>query len=310
MALDIIQYDGQPISRPGLYAAIPMDRYHSGDLCVGPSISSSGLRTIIGKSPRHYWAESPHNPNGVPRKETDAMRLGRAAHHLLLGEAEFEKHYAVRPDDWTDWRTNAAKAWREAKQAEGFTVIEPADLEKIAAMAESLAGEPLIELGALQGLVEHSLLWEDPDTGVWIKVRPDAIPTDDLDFADLKVTADVSTDAIEKSIGKFGYGQQGALVGSASKAVLGREMSSFSLICVESTAPHCVQVRALEPVDLELGERSNAIAIKTFVRGLETGFWPGPGGTQQDAERVSMKPFDRLRIENRLALLEQELKAA
>ena len=41
----VTPYDGQPITTPGIYSGVSMDRYHGPDLCAGPSISSSGLRT-------------------------------------------------------------------------------------------------------------------------------------------------------------------------------------------------------------------------------------------------------------------------
>jgi len=42
---DELTWDVGKISQQGIYAKIPMSVYHS-DCCVGPSISSSGLREI------------------------------------------------------------------------------------------------------------------------------------------------------------------------------------------------------------------------------------------------------------------------
>ncbi len=111
--MKILDYKpGVKITVPGCYAGVPINVYHGADLCFGRSISSSGLRKIIGESPAHYWCESPYNPNRVEQKETDALALGRAAHHLLLGEDDFNTHYIVRPDKFDSWRTTAAKEWK------------------------------------------------------------------------------------------------------------------------------------------------------------------------------------------------------
>ena len=56
----------------------------------------------------------------------------------------------------------------------------------------SLAEEPLIKAGILNGLVEHTMVYQDKETGVWIKVRPDCVPTDGADISDLKTIADMS----------------------------------------------------------------------------------------------------------------------
>ena len=84
-----IAWDKKPITRPGLYSGISLSEYHRGDICDGPSISSSGLRTIFTKSPAHYWAASPLNddPDDDVEDESDSQALifGSAVHHLILG---------------------------------------------------------------------------------------------------------------------------------------------------------------------------------------------------------------------------------
>src|SRR4051794_35615536 len=112
---------GAVITAPGLYSGVPIQTYHGASLCGGPSVSSSGLRKIINQSPAHFWCESPYNPNRVEPKESDALVLGRAAHHLLLGEDDFSTLFIARPDKWDSWRTDAAKAWKAEQEAEGRT---------------------------------------------------------------------------------------------------------------------------------------------------------------------------------------------
>ena len=72
----------------------------------------SGRRTVFIDSPAHYWVSSHLNPNRVEESQNEALILGRAAHHLLLGESDFSRLFSVRPDRWDSWRTNDAKAWK------------------------------------------------------------------------------------------------------------------------------------------------------------------------------------------------------
>lgn len=312
-----IMWDGQPISAPGLFRNIPIDQYHL-QLTESPSISSSSLRTIFNDSPAHYFDTSYLNPRRAEKPESEAFRFGRACHHLLLGEADFGRHFVVRPEKINDPKEGVVKwngnrlvciEWLAHCRDQGLTVLTPAEIEAIRGMAAGLAAEPLVQQGILSGLIEHSFVWKDEETGVWLKWRPDAIPTDALDFADLKSAADISDDGIETAIGRDCLNMQGALGAMACRAVLGAEMTSFTLVFAEKTRPHCVRVKTLKPVDLELGERQVRSAIRAFARCLDRGRWPGPGGEQTDAEYVEIKPYHRGQIERRLAVMEQELAA-
>lgn len=310
--MKVTVWNGQAISESGLIRGIGMDSYH-GQLTVGPSISSSGLRKIMAESPAHYFAESYLNPERVEQKETEALILGRASHHLLLGEADFGRQFTVRPEElngkpWQGNRTDC-KEWVAMCRDQGLTVLTPAMIEAVRGMSIGLAAHPMVRAGILNGLIEHSMVWQDEETGIWLKVRPDAIPTDGADISDLKTCADITDDGIERSIGDRAYHMQGALVGMACRAVLGMEMSSFSLVFAEKTAPYCARVKTLKPVDLELGERQIRIALRLFKKCLDRGVWPGPGGEQSDAEYVEIKPWARTQMETRMALIEQELAA-
>jgi hypothetical protein len=310
--MNVTAWDGEPISTPGIYKNIPMEAYH-GQLTVGPSISSSGLRKIFSLSPAHFYAESYLNPNRAEQKDSEALILGRGAHHLLLGEADFSRHFAIRPAElngsaWNSNRTDC-KQWLAHCREQGLTVLLPAQIEAIRGMARGLHEHPLVRAGVLNGLIEHSIVWQDEETGIWLKVRPDAIPTDDLDFSDLKTCADISDDGIERAISDRGYHVQGALVGKACRAVLKREMNSFSDVFSEKAEPYCARVKTLKPCDLELGEKQINAALRVFARCLERQVWPGPGGEQTDAEYVEIKPWARTQIERRLEIMEQELAA-
>jgi hypothetical protein len=296
--MKVQNWSGKPISEPGLYTGVPIDVYHGADLCDGPSVSSSGLRKLMNESPAHYWVESPYNPNRIEQKETDALVFGRAAHHLLLGEDDFNTHYIVRPDKWDSWRTDAAKMWRQDQEDAGRTVLLPSQLETIRGIARALASHPLIDAGILNGGIEQTIVWRDKDTGIWLKARPDAIPNDAGDFADLKTTTSVQSMDLARTIAEHGYHQQAALIAAGWHALTGRDVESFSFVFVEKTPPYCVRVVTLRDDDLARGERQNFVAIKKFAECMAKGEWPGPGGA--DAEYLSLPEWAQKKIDNQL----------
>lgn len=312
------------IDRPGVWA-LRMDQYHW-DCAPGPSFSSSGLRTIWAESPAHYFMTSPYNSDawewrcvdeGTPREvrrrllKEDAddkqhhFSLGRAAHHLLfLGRKGFEEEYAIRPDRFPDWRTDRAKAWRAAAWKDNKTVLTDKDLVLIAGMARSLQKHPLVKAGILDGYVERSLIWRDARTGLWLKSRPDCIPNDSGDVADLKTMSDLDDESVARSIATYGYHCQGALVGEGFRQVLGREMQTFTLVCVEPKPPHCVRVITIKPGDIAMGAQQNAAALDLAKDAFTRGRWDGPGGASDDATYLDLPTWYRMRTEARLELME------
>lgn len=300
------------ISKKGVYS-ISMSDYH-GQPCVGPSVSSSGLRTIFSQSPAHFWCRSSLNPKAEPEKETEAFVFGRAAHHLLLGEDDFSTLFIVRPDeapDGRDWNGNnkSCKEWLAAQEKAGRTVLTKKQIEAIRGMARSLAAHPLIDAGILNGEIEKSLIWQDKETGIWLKARPDAIPNDSGDFADLKTTSEIGF-GLDRSVSSYRYDMQAALVKWGCKEVLGVEMTDFSFVFVEKEAPHCVEVLALDPEDIIAAEHDLRAALRTLAYCLKTGDWFGPSGSQRDARYVSLGEFARNAALARREFLEREIKPA
>jgi hypothetical protein len=298
----IILQPGQLITQTGAYA-LTMDQYHS-QICDGPSISSSGLRTIWAQSPAHFYEASPLNPNRAEPEEKQHFSIGRAAHFLLLeGREGFDQQFAVRPAQWADWRTADARKWRADALKAGLTVITEDDLANVAGMARSLGRHPLVQAGILDGEVERSLVFRHEETGVWLKSRPDCIPSSCRDGSDLKTTVSVSTQSLQRTIEDYDYPMQGALVSMAFEAVLGTVLEAFTLVFVEKTAPWCVRIVTLTPEDMVRGRMQVDAATRIFAACCETGEWPGPGDNQQDAEYLAMREFKRRAVDERLEAL-------
>lgn len=300
------------IEKPGVYSSIPIERYHhDAKLCAGPSISSSGLRTIFTESPSHYWNTSPYNPKRRPPKESEAFTLGRAAHILLLGEDDFLTQFIMRPEKlqgeaWQGNRT-VCKAWLAQQKSEGRTVLLPSQIEQIRGMAKSLSDVPLIRNGILNGEIEQTLVCRDEKTGIYLKSRPDAVPTDSGDFADLKTSTEFG-DELDRSVSKYRYDMQAGLTGMCYRAIFKRQMTSFSFVFVEKTPPHSVEIVTLSSEDIEQAEKDLRVAIDTFAWCMKAGHWFGPAGTQNDARFVHISECARKNAEYRRFFLEREIR--
>lgn len=316
-----IEWDGKQITQPGMYAGIPLETYHSPEICAdldpttkryktASSVSSSMLRKINPDtgSPAHFYAKWTGNPNYQP--DDDEKRhfvIGRALHHLILGEKFFAKVFVQQPAEYEDektgelkkWNGNAGvcKRWIDGMKKAGRSPLSMVEVNAIRNMAISLGNHPLVKNGIFNGLIERSLFWKDKETGIWLKWRPDAIPTDSADFGELKMTRDIRFAALVGTIRKLGYYQQASLGRVACKEVLGMEMGEFRLVFVENVAPWCTADFKIEDEDIARGMRMNRACLRTFARCLASGNWPGPHDSRHGDARIGLGGSAREQID-------------
>jgi len=272
---------GQKITEPGIYD-IPNAWYHD-DCCDGPSISSTGLRQIEQRSPAHYWATSPLNPDAEPMEATKALDYGAAAHCLLLEPDLFEAQFAVSPfSDFARneeiegklFRKSDKKAWKDAQEEAGKTIITKDDYAAITAAKRALAEHPLVKDGLFDGLIEKSVIWQDEETGVWLKARPDCIPAGAI-LVDYKSAVSAHPRDIRKALTDHGYHMQLALAVDGIHAVLGDRIEHVALAVQEKKPPYVVNVAPVEQAALYRGRQQNRRAIRAFAECIEKGDWPG-----------------------------------
>lgn len=289
--------DGDQIAESGAYKC-SMDLYHSQAICPGPSISSTGLRTIFSESPWHFWARSDLNPDRYPEKEaSDSLNFGKAAHALILGDEVFAEQFIFVPDDAPPAPTAAQIAAREAGRisdaakvrfdfwdefeiaAAGRLLIGEEAIQRIQFMAENIAKNPEAMEALTGGLTEISMIWQDPITGVWIKARPDQLPSNGYDFADLKTLQPRSKSierAVHQSITEYRYDMQKALAVMGAEHVFGRTAKNCILIFAQSNAPFTVTPVRITEDTLYWARCCCRQAIDTFAKCLEAEHWPMP----------------------------------
>jgi PDDEXK-like domain of unknown function (DUF3799) len=305
--MNVSKWNGRPISKPGWYSGIPLERYHGQGICDRPAVSSTDLRTCWSRSPAHMHLQWAENPWRETRPVTRAMTLGAAAHHLLLGEDGFKSRFIAQPATYRDrltaiekpWHNGArfCKAWAEKQTKAGKTVVTRAELEIVRQMHRSLSLLPLVNAGLLFGHVELSGFWRDQESGLWVKVRPDVIPTASGDYCDLKTAADVTTPAVQSSIRSQGYHQQAALVWEASQ-VFGMPWEMFVLLFIETSAPFCARAVPLTEADIARGVQQNRLMRRKIANCIVEDHWPGPG--EDDPRELPLSHDERARIDARL----------
>jgi len=306
-------WDGKRIRFPGVYSNISLEDYH-GDICIEPSISSSSLRILysplpwVKASPAHYWCRSPYNQERTVDDDEDekkAFVLGRAAHHLLFGEADFRELFVMRPAtiNGEAWQSNKTicKLWLKKQADLGLTVVTADNMKAIRGIARELEKDPLILAGLLNGLIEHSWFWKHR-TGIWLKIRPDATPKDSLDFVDLKLSKSIMWPDMQRAIRDYGYYMQAGLTAMGVRAILGQPLNSYTLVFCENTEPHCIEIVTLKENDIQRGIEACENAIALFDKCMREKRWPGPRGNREDAQYIELSEFDQKRIDETITL--------
>lgn len=242
---------------PGFYDDIPEADYHADR----ESLSVSGAKTML-KAPALFKYEQ-ENP-----VHKDVFDFGSAAHALVLG-AGMESIY-VSPLE--EFRTKDARAEKAAAQAEGLSIITPADWLKVCDMADVLSSHKLAMALLSDGKPEVSAYAPDEPTGIMRRCRFDWL-RDDLGV-DYKSCATSDPVGFAKACASFGYHQQAPWYLDVADT-LGKPLRGFVFIAQMKTPPYLVGVYELEPDALAVGRGLNRRALERFRDCRETGIWPG-----------------------------------
>lgn len=301
--------DNALIDAPGLYRC-SIDHHH-GQPTVGVSVTSGILRKMTLETPADVWAYSVLNPNRYPKKETDALRMGRAMAAYVEGGMEaVAKHFRVLPKGCPRRPTEAQRlAWEEGRASEaakesiafwdeiaadGRAVISVEDMALILDMGEALAADPGSAL--LEGLPEITMAWECEETGLWVLSRPDCINFDGTasDYKRLSTQGRPFNHRVcDARIEQHGYHQQMALAAEAMERLGLGWPTQVGLVFQWDQPPYHVVVREIEEEALRYGQHLNRRARLRFAECLASGRWPGPG---DDIGIYRMSPAMRERM--------------
>lgn len=290
--------EGEVITEPGAYR-MSMERYHTQEVCDGPSVSSTDLRRAY-SSLHAFWKGWRGNPNRYPDKPpSDSLILGRAAHCLVLGDEVFDEQFCYVPEDaprrptaaqvnafhrdgkWSDAAAEGAAWWAKFDaKSQGKEEVTQAQVQKILYMAENLNANKLCVELLRSDLTEISMVWQDEATGLWIKSRPDCMPANGYDFGDLKTFAPKSTNLIlaaQRSVTDYDYPMQMALATMGAEILFGQTAKNCGL-CFTMTADPYEAIPVLLDYDtLYWAKVRCRDAINRIAEGLQTNEWPGVG---------------------------------
>ena len=314
------------IDKAGLYLDIPEKTYHGAGLTPAPPLSSSIAKVLVKQSPGHAWWGHP-DLNKAKALEIErskkSQNMGTAVHKLVLGKGR-----PLKVLNFDDYRTNAAKAARDATIADGGTPLLGKEMDRAEEIAEAarrqLADTPIAHLfGENKGDAEVTGAWQE-ENGIWCKMRIDWLPHaaregGHITVVDLKTTEQsAKAEDWSRTMFEFGSDIQDALYRRGLKALLpGARKIDFVFAVIEQTAPFAVQLCRSSGETKDGAETLVALAIETWGECLKRGTsleqWPFYEGEIADIDppvwRSMASELAQLRMKNRLAHWQRPLDA-
>jgi hypothetical protein len=267
------------ITAPGAYSNISNEDYHRNpNLLPEDSLSASGMKTLLSKSPRHFWHGSAMNPNRPAEKDKAHYSIGKATHDVLLLEDRWPTHYHVLPADFNGNATKAQAEWhaeREAARDAGKVILKHDEAQTVLAMAASLRANKLATALLTHGESEVTLAWQDEKTGVWLRARPDFLPHKKQIIPDLKTCADGSEQGFSRAISNNGYAIAAAVYLEGIRVIFGEADRAWVHIAIEKEDPHVCALWQLPPEDILRGHHLFRRAVNIFADCQRSGVWPG-----------------------------------
>jgi exodeoxyribonuclease VIII len=139
-------------------------------------------------------------------------------------------------------------------------------------MKESVLKHPQAASLIFGGLVEHSLFWEDPHSGIRCKTRPDVWHKNMT--VDLKTTASADERSFASSIASFGYHLQSAMNREGIFHNGGNDIITHTFVCVEKEWPYLVAVYILDQNTLDCAHNMFKNTLQQFKECVIRDEWP------------------------------------
>ena len=260
---------------------IPEEEYHAA--ARARSYTSSHYLALFRRCPALYRQEM---LGLVPRKDSTAFALGRAAHVAILqGEQEFNRLYRV-DDGPINERTgkpfaSGTKAWEEYFAGETRTVLSNADFGVIQNMCASVVGHSAAMALLVAGRAEGTI--RVPDfCGLPCQIRIDWF-NPDLGIVDLKTCSDLDRFAFDAK--DFGYVHQMAFYRQVLAAAFPQAAGApVHIVAVEKQQPYRVGVWEVARPSLDRAAAENIDALGRLKLLLEdpAASWP----TGYEASRI------------------------
>lgn len=278
--------------KPGIYEGLSFAEYRT-----IPAVSASGLEKLR-RSPLQY-----QHSLTAPDRTSDALTRGTALHLAILEPDEFEARYVVSEPCAVLLKSGkregqpcgnpglfvmrGTKEWMCGQHVKGFGSLIDDECESITkethatviAMRDAVrAHDRARTLFEGRGLFEATVVWEDPETGVVCRARPDRLVERAGMNAEIKTTRDAAEWAFPAQAENLGYFRKLAFYRRGLRT-LGWPYQYTAVLAIEAEPPFDLECyladegatdAALETADLEVSR-----LLRDYADCAKANHWPG-----------------------------------
>lgn len=247
--------------RLGIYPDLAAEDYHA-DGAVG--------RTTLWR----LHTATPAHAKYAEVQSTPEMDQGTAIHTAILEPHRFDKAVVCGPAD------RRGKKWGEAVEANpGALVLPQPAYERVLQLRDAVMKDPIVRsLPSEFAMMEHSAFWNDPETEVRCKCRPDLYRGDQSLIVDLKSTGDATAQIWLKRALDMGFHVQDGHYSRGWELAGGGVVDHFLFLVVERDPPFSHAIYELGPSERHLGRRIAKKALEKYAECLRADEWPGHEG--------------------------------
>jgi exodeoxyribonuclease VIII len=252
----------------GVYPNLSNADYHA-----SAGISKTKLDMFARDQSSLEWAQN----CPVDEDKLDALNFGSAMHTMLLEPHLYDKEFAVMPE--INGRTNDGKAERKAFEEENKhkKILTTEEHKKLQLMFGSVMAHPFARyLIEADGAAESSYYWNDPETGILCKCRPDKNISNSRFLVDVKTT-DTLANFERYSIEDYRYHVQAPFYIDGVNAC-GEEKDTFIFLVIQKTIElgrYPVRCVTLPAQAVEHGRYEYKANLEAFKRASESGYFNG-----------------------------------
>lgn len=240
--------------KPGIYD-ITNDEYHASE-----GVSRSQL-TLIKKSPYLYWYYY-INPEKHKAKEKEAWIFGKLLNTLLIEPHKFDDYFI---------------------EAGNRKIITPKQLEMAKKMINESQEHPLIPSVLSGASFEQSIYWEDKESGLLIKARPDIWNHEINIVCDIKTSCKTNAEDFMRTVEEYDYHMQAAMQLDGIYEVTGKMPRMFACLVFPKSEPYFPFFAAFDNSVIEHGREVYKDALKYLKIRLEKNDWL--------EERTKLRPY-------------------
>ena len=279
--------------RVGFFPGIDPATYHADPIEEG-SLSNSGIKILLDETPLDFAYQHPRlNPDAMESvADTAAKQRGDLVHQLALGKG---RGYAV--GDFPDWRTKAAREFRDAAIADGAVPALRGPFEEAQIMADVIIERVKRILDGASYETEVAIIWieDTPEGQIYCRGLIDIWCEERLIILDPKVTALLGNgkpgeEKINRHMVNMGWDYQAGFYVRGVERLLPHAEGKvrFGNLMIKPSEPFTSRLLWPDYIARRTALYEMRPALELFAKCQREGRWPG---YPEEGETLSLPSF-------------------